>query len=1041
MSRGSPRIPYLDRGRYVPSPAAPDVSVRIRATRGNPPRAALLRIYRAVGAVADHRGIAATLDVRLHCGRRAVEPRVELGDGAARIRLHTDHAALSPRALRILLDEAFDAAGVDGSSRDPEKTDRGRGRPGTVVLLENPFVDPDRPERPRPEMAGGTFQLASALRRDAVPVRMAAGRWCPHIGIEPWEPLDDCLSGPGSTLLGLTVLEGCFDAVRQLCAEVRRSWTGGIVLGGPMPTLAPLHTLAHTPGADLVVRGPGEVALPALARLLRGPMDRATQAALLGMEGVLYERDGVLLAGHTGRTPSLPPAAGGLDFTLLEERHLAHGLSLETARGCRHGCGFCTTPGRGRYLARSGAWIAEQLDAYALRLREVFGDRVPRVAQRIQLCDDDFACDRWRAREVLGILEKRGTELAALQASVRDFLGPGDDGLDQALLDAFVPGLFQDALHGRRWPPGTAPLAHQGDARGWVHLGVESFADAELARLGKGYGARDARAVVRALDERRVVHDAYLILANRDTSFDDLVDTLTAVVQLKIEHRDTFFVRRPAVPYLVPVFPSRRFAVLSAGRPREVLDDVLELAGTWSVDGHPEFDYPRVLGERPLDPDVDAAVAARDRWFGDGWTADAPAKGLERWLRDRLAEVAEPGRRRTLQRAVRRLGGIRKRLVLRGIARARSGELPRAVARRYWEAATGLGPAVDVVREARAVLETGDPRLVVIPTRDCSLRCTYCPSDKRPGCEMDAETLDAATELLLSTDEPSAILQFFGGEALLRRDWVLAGIPRALAAAQRVGKRLGVILSTNGGALDPDLLSVLEPWPVKIELSLDGDPGVQNRHRRPREAGGDSYAFVPRVADALIGSGIDHEVIMVVTPETVPRLADSFAHVVGLGFRRIQVNYALAERWSVRAKEALAAGLRGIEERFFAGDDLPGVEWINLRSFRHPMLLNGEITVDFDGTLHFGNGFLIRTADPDAFRAGHLDDLAPFDRYAALRPDNAHLIRHTYPPEVVRNNLQVGRIYGSFVRHMRERFPSLASVEPTRAPVGIPGEP
>ncbi len=993
----------------------------------------MLRVYRAVGMAADRHGVVDLVDVHLHCGRRHVEPRVAIGARTAQVRLHRTDAA-SRRALTATLERAFDGADRDTAEREVSAVDPAACRAGSVVLLENPFVDPDHPDRPRPELAGGTFQLASALGEAGVPVQLARGRWCSSLGVDPWDSLGGCLADPNVALLGLTALEGCFDAVRATCREVRRQWNGRIVLGGPMPTLTPIQALAHAPDADLVVRGSGERALPALARLLRRPLDRRRQEALLRMDGVLYEREGLLLAGHTGRVPFLPPASGGLDFSLLEERHVARGLSLETARGCLHGCGFCTTPGRGRYLARSAAWLARQLDAYEGRLGDLFGDRVPRVARRIQLCDDDFACDGPRAREVLGVLERRGTELAALQASVGDFVDRDEGDLDEALLGALGPSLFQDSRTGWHWPDGAAPLSHQRDAGGWVHLGVETFSDAELIRLGKGYRAADAQAVVAALDRRRVVHDVYLILSNRDTRLDDLVDTFAAVTRLKIEYPDTFFLRLPAVPHVVPVFPSRRFASLCGGPRGARLDEVLDLDGTWSVEGFPEFDYPRVAGERPRDPDVAAAVDAREEWIGSPWTADAPALGLHGWLRARLGRAEEPERRRTLRRAVRRLGGLYPRLVLRGAAESVSSTMPRPLSRRYLRAARTLGPAEDVARQVKAVRENGDPRLVVIPTRDCSLRCTYCPSDKRGGLEMAPDTLAEAIELLLSTEGDAAILQFFGGEALLCRELVLGGIERAVSAARRVGKRLGVILSTNGRTLDADLLRTLERWPVKIELSLDGAAAVHDRHRKTRDAGGDSYAFVHRAARELVRSRLPHEVIMVVTPDTVAHMADSFAHVAGLGVRRIQVNYALAARWSKAAKEAFAAGLRGIEQRHFPGPSLPRLAWINLRSFRHPMLLNGEITVDHDGSVYFGNGFLIRTATPSAFRAGHLDDLASFDSYAALRPDNEYLIRHTYPQDVVLDNLSVGRIYGSFVNHMRRRFPELGSVNPTRAP-------
>ena len=916
-------------------------------------------------------------------------------------------------------------------------------QPGRVLLFENLFADPDRPGEKRPDMALGTFQLASALRADGVPLTLVTGQLSADRGFDNHEGLMRALEEEPPALVGITLLEACFDATAELVRSVARASDAVIVLGGAMPTLAPAHVLAHLPEAHVVVRGAGEGPLPRLARLLaRRPLGPDAEAAILAMDGIIYLRDGLLLAGHAGRVNDLDPDGTEMRFELLEPRHLAPGLSLETGRGCTHGCRFCTTPGRGRYRGRSAAAVAGHLRAYRARLGELYGESPPRNARRIHINDDDFACDGERAVAVLGAVRELAGEtrlaLAPVQAAVRDFLDRdgGETGRDEGLLDAFEPSVFQDAerFEALRSGPPRGLLPRGADS--FVQLGVEAFNDGDLRRLGKGYRAEDAIAVVGALDSRGIVHTAYLILANRGTTLDDLVTTLLTVARLKLQHPHTFFIRPQVVPFVVPIFPSASYRGWIREKTRGEAVGAVEVSRVRHLDGYPEFDYPVVERDLPGDPDVREACESWASIMEADAEYLAPARNLEHWLRARLPGVEEEVRGRRVRQAVRQLCGVRERLLLWGAVGARRGELSGAVAQRYWDGVDVLGPAEEVARKVTNLMDVGDPRLVVIPTRDCSLRCSYCPSAKQSGMEMPQAVFEGAVELLLSSSSERPILQFFGGEALLRRDFVLGGMERALELGQEAGKRLGFILSTNGMALDEDTLGALEGLPVKIEISLDGTRDVQMTHRLPRDRAFDSYDAVARIAPALTASSLPHEVIMVVTPQTVDRLCASFTHVASLGFRRIQINYGLAVHWGRVHKERFAAELQAIERRFYASGLPDTVEFINLRTYRDPMLLNGEITVDHDGTVYNGNGFLIRTADADWFRAGHIDDLTHFDTYQAHRPDNKALVEHTYPAQMTANNVSVGRIYGSFVKHMRRRFPELGEVYATESPAG-----
>jgi len=1001
-----------------------DASLRIRASGPNPPRGAMLRLAVAAGAAAAELGSCDRVEIDLECLGESTPIEARRAGDRLDVRIHlSDVSSRAQPGLTAAITGAVSHAQQTAPERPAAR--RARGDPSPVVLLSNPFRDPDRTGEERPDMAVGTFQLASALLAAGVPCRIVQGAFDPVRGLDDPGALREAL-GDGA-VLGLTLLEGCLPAVRALTDRIDAASI--VVAGGAMATWTPIHALAHLPGLHAVVRGDGEAVLPRLASLMGGTLTAEAQEAILDLDGVLYLRDGLLLAGHAGRINRVPIDDTPMAFELLGASHVSRGLSLETGRGCTHGCGFCATPGRGSYRGRSAAVVRRHLRRYEARLTELFGVDVPRIARRVQICDDDFTCDPGRAVEVLGVIGGSGLRLAAFQASVRDFLERRGGGLREDLLNAIHPALFQDR-------EGHAALA-SGPPQGQlphgvtpsVHLGVESFADADLTRLGKGYTAAQARAVIGALDRRGIVHDAYLILGNRGTTLDDLVHTLLTLAQLKVEHPHTFFLRIPVVPYLVPTAVSAAYELARRRGAR------LDVAKTWQLDDHGEFDYPVVVRERPADPDVLAACEAWERIVAPDATYTAPARNLRRWLLGRLPGIDDPDRAGRVRRAARRLHAVRKRTVYRGLALARRRQVDEGIAERYWRAAGGLGPAEQVAAEARNALGVGDPRLVVIPTRDCSMRCSYCPADKQPGMEMSAETLVRAVELLLSTDAPTVILQFFGGEALLLRDRVTDAMDRALDMARAASKQLGFIVSTNGASLDGELIERLSTLPVKVEISLDGDRQVQNRHRHPRDGELDSYDQVIRCAPRLLASGIPHEAIMVVTPDTVGSLCDSFVHVASLGFRRLQINYGLAMIWSRDDKRTFARQLSAIERRFYDRSlTAAGVEWLDLRSFRDPMLLNGEITVDHDGTVYFGNGFLIRTADPAAFRAGHLDDLENFDSYVLRKPDNAWLIRHTYPAEVAHNNIEVGRIYGSFVRHMRARFPELSDVEPTRSP-------
>jgi hypothetical protein len=181
----------------------------------------------------------------------------------------------------------------------------------------------------------------------------------------------------------------------------------------------------------------------------------------------------------------------------------------------------------------------------------------------------------------------------------------------------------------------------------------------------------------------------------------------------------------------------------------------------------------------------------------------------------------------------------------------------------------------------------------------------------------------------------------------------------------------------------------------------------------------DSYAhsIAPQV-QAILDSGLKYDVIMVVHPQFVERLSHNYLHIADLGFKRVQINIALGKAWTVAQSKHLASQL------FVLAAELrkrPEQILVNAEHAPMPMRLNGEITVDWDGTIYGGNAFLHETEHKERFKVGHLQDLMAFDRYWMDAPANAELVAWSYPPDVTTNNLKVGAILSDFLRWYRSQ--------------------
>ncbi len=484
---------------------------------------------------------------------------------------------------------------------------------------------------------------------------------------------------------------------------------------------------------------------------------------------------------------------------------------------------------------------------------------------------------------------------------------------------------------------------------------------------------------------------------------------------------------RAAVTSLVDQGVSVELELVLGGTAEELVASLLEL-------GRLALRHPgKVIATARLgqEPDAWVRVAAVEDLLVEERLFTASLERLrERWLahHETLDDGSEEWRRG--ERLLRHLDDAPRRLIF-GMLEASwrrsdpgwTGEPPNKE--------TALQTAVELLGEherwvkafRQYTYETAIRRLVVIPTWQCELRCSYCFIPKQDGRVMSAETLERSIDMLLDTEQPLVWLQFFGGEALLEYELVQHGIVYGMEQAARVGKEIRFVVSSNGWSLTAEALAWLAQYPVRLELSLDGDRWTQERYRASRWRGQSSYDdSIARNAKEILASGLEEYVIMVVHPTNVHNMPANFFHIADLGFRHIQINNMLGRLWTEEQTKIWADGLmkigRELERRWAAGEAL---EFINMRHRPTAMRLNGEITIDHDGTIFGGNGFLHETEHKDKFVLSHLDACTNIDRYWVDATDNNFLLDWSYRPRITANNVEVGKVMASFCAWMRKR--------------------
>lgn len=319
--------------------------------------------------------------------------------------------------------------------------------------------------------------------------------------------------------------------------------------------------------------------------------------------------------------------------------------------------------------------------------------------------------------------------------------------------------------------------------------------------------------------------------------------------------------------------------------------------------------------------------------------------------------------------------------------------------------------------------------LQLFVTRRCQLRCRYCPILKGDSL-MPLATALKGVDLLMGHRSARLRLDFGGGEPLMNFEVVREASAYAARRAKTLGKDLGFYMVTNAVLLDDAVLEWAAERGVLLEFSMDGAKEDHNRYKSAYDRGLDPYAATRAGVERALRAGSPHFVILVASPSNVARLAENFEHLYGIGVRRFDLSYAIGGVWTSEQERTFFAQVELLLKRHARELDSGEIQLGNARQRVEPTVLNSELMVDPDGSLHQMSEWMFETTPPTGEAPFHVGTLETVKDINVLRWSRFHsyytLVKlYEGRPDVraaLLNNISFGLRVGRFFRAAGSRL-------------------
>lgn len=322
-------------------------------------------------------------------------------------------------------------------------------------------------------------------------------------------------------------------------------------------------------------------------------------------------------------------------------------------------------------------------------------------------------------------------------------------------------------------------------------------------------------------------------------------------------------------------------------------------------------------------------------------------------------------------------------------------------------------------------------RLLLMLTRSCELRCSYCFVNKtETGKVMTQAIAEKSIDLLMSSTAARLEVQFFGGEPTREWDLLYHILCYADKHPMRNQRKMEYVITTNGISLSPEKIRLLSSFPVVILFSLDGD---RETHRSFRKAyllsEEDAYRNCLQTMLALQKTSLNWFMNSTIPPKAANQVFERYLWARKYGTSRLQLNYSVGHYWKPEQMNAYLSSLQQVLHHH--AQHPKGLLLFNWKSECEPVMLSNEIIVDVDGSiLHDGAIFLERSLPKirNTYMLSHIDTVQEFD---PLRLRLRELYDRLYQAhqddsrsqEIIEQNCLMGAAVDLIVQRIQQQYP------------------
>jgi len=197
-------------------------------------------------------------------------------------------------------------------------------------------------------------------------------------------------------------------------------------------------------------------------------------------------------------------------------------------------------------------------------------------------------------------------------------------------------------------------------------------------------------------------------------------------------------------------------------------------------------------------------------------------------------------------------------------------------------------------------------KLVVYPTFNCNMNCSYCFYKKNSSKYISVDKFRKAFKKFLKISKNPSVV-FLGGEPLTNKKQLI----KLVREIKKEPKEIPITIFTNGTLLDRKIIKFFKENNIKIVISIDGPKNINDKSRKYRFSSKSSFeSIISKIKKLNIIQ--ECSVNMVITKSNFKKISENIEHLYNLGFRSIGWNIDYLDNWKKSDIVKLEKGIKKV---------------------------------------------------------------------------------------------------------------------------------